>query len=176
MHFRLIINHVIFQLSSVPLHTYHTFYRFVLDIIRQLVRSILNYITIIMIDHGLFFHVFRYLTIGHHLISQLCTSQKYKVHIQRVHVMQDLDTFLFLQCRKIYILNHWTIFFELQCGIPLVPCSSHDLQDSNNRGMGEEGATLYDGALTGNSIVLHSGRGAVRQRSYIVAFLSADTP
>ena len=40
--------------------------------------------------------------------------------------------------------------------------------------MGEEGATLYDGALTGNSIVLHSGRGAVRQRSYIVAFLSAE--
>ena len=120
-----------------------------------------------------FFMFFRYLTIGHHLISQLCTSQKYKVHIQRVHVMQDFDTFHFLRCWKIYILNHWTIFFELQCGIPLVPCSSHDLQDSNNRGMGEEGATLYDGALTGNSIVLHSGRGAVRQRSYIVAFLSA---
>ena len=120
-----------------------------------------------------FFMFFRYLTIGHHLISQLCTSQKYKVHIQRVHVMQDFDTFHFLRCWKIYILNHWTIFFELQCGIPLVPCSSHDLQDSNNRGMGEEGATLYDGALTGNSIVLHSGRGAVRQRSYIAAFLSA---
>ena len=120
-----------------------------------------------------FFMFFRYLTIGHHLISQLCTSQKYKVHIQRVHVMQDFDTFHFLRCWKIYILNHWTIFFELQCGITLVPCSSHDLQDSNNRGMGEEGATLYDGALTGNSIVLHSGRGAVRQRSYIVAFLSA---
>ena len=40
--------------------------------------------------------------------------------------------------------------------------------------MGEEGATLYDGALTDNSIVLHNGRGAVQQRSYIVAFLSAD--